>query len=92
MSIHLALPQQGHMEQLYHLFYYLNKYHNSELILDPSDKVIDQDEFERQYLTSGKFFHVSGNQYLPPNVTDPRGLGFVIKQSVDTDHSGYTFT
>ena len=92
MSIHIALPKQGHMEQLYHLFSYLNKYHNSELILDPSDKVIDQDEFERQYLTSGKFFHVSGNQYLPPNVTDPRGLGFVITQSVDTDHSGYTVT
>ena len=80
------------MEQLYHLFSYLNKYHNSELILDPSDKFIDQDEFERQDLTSGKFFHVSGKQYLQPNVTDPRGIGFVITQSVDTDHSGYTFT
>ena len=70
----------------------MNKYYNSELVLDPSDQVIGQAEFERQYWTSRKFGHVSGNEDLPPNMPATRGLVFVIMPRVDVYHSGYTFT
>ena len=72
------------MEQLYHVFAYLNKYHSSELVLNPSDQVIDQAEFGRQYWTSGKFFYVFGKEdIITPNICAPRGLTFVDMERVD---------
>ena len=52
MSINNLLPREGHLEQMYYVLVYMKKYHNSELVFYPSDQVIDQAEFERQYCTS----------------------------------------
>ena len=35
MSSHLALPREGHLEQVLHIFAFLKKYHNTELVYDP---------------------------------------------------------
>ena len=40
------------MDKIYHVFVCLKKYHNSELVLNPSNQVIDQAGFERQDWTS----------------------------------------
>ena len=45
MSSHIALPREGHLIHLLQIFSYLCKYHNSELVLDPSDPVIDTSLF-----------------------------------------------
>ena len=47
MSSHLALPREGHLEQLFHIFAYLKKYHNTELVYDPSDPMIDESQFRQ---------------------------------------------
>lgn len=47
MSSHLALPRVDHLEQLFHLFGYLDKHHNSEMVFDPTEHSIDEDQFER---------------------------------------------
>ena len=78
------------MVQLYRVFAYLKKYHKSELGLDPSDQVIDRDEFEHQDWTSHEFGHVSGKYYLAPNMPDPHGLVFAVMARVDIDHAGDT--
>ena len=36
VSIYVAMPIEGHMEQLYHTFSYLKLHHNSRLVLDPN--------------------------------------------------------
>ena len=46
MSLHLALPRKGRLHQVLHIFTYLSKYHNTELVYDPSDPVVEQDVFE----------------------------------------------
>ena len=48
MSSHMALPREGHLAQLFHIFSYLRKYHNSELVFDPSDPVIDESKYQKQ--------------------------------------------
>ena len=45
MSSCLALPREGHLQALFHLFTYLNKKHNAELVYDPTDPVIDMNMF-----------------------------------------------
>jgi hypothetical protein len=92
MSSHLALPRQGHLEQLLHVFAYLKKHHNAELVLDPSDPVVDEASFERRDWTSSEFGHIQGAEELPGNMPEPRGLGFVMRAKVDADHASDTIS
>ena len=88
----LVLTQEWHLEKQYHFFAYLEKCHNYELVIDPSDQVIYQYESEFQDWTSSKFFHVSGMEDIPTNMPATIGLVFVVAEMVDADHAGYTFT
>ena len=92
MSSHLALPRKGHMEQVMQIFGYLKKYHNAELVFDPSDPTIDEQDFERKDWTSSEFGLVEGKEELPPNMPEPRGMGFTIVAKVDADHASNTVT
>ena len=90
--IHLALPQRRHLEQIQHVFSYLKKYHNSELVLDTSDQVIDQSGFEHQDWISSNFVHIYGKEGILPNMPAPYGLCFLVTTTVDAYRTGYTVT
>ena len=92
MSSHLALPRKGHMEQVMQIFGYLRKYHNAELVFDPSNPLINELDFEKKDWASSEFGHVEGKEDLPPNMPEPRGLGFMIVAKVDADHASDTVT
>ena len=66
LSSHLALPRYGHLEQLYHIFAYLKRHHNAEMVFDPSDPVVDESQFEERDWTTTAFGHVQGKEQLPP--------------------------
>ena len=85
MSSHLALPREGHLEQVLHIFAYLKKYHNTELVYDPSDPVVDENDFERRDWASSEFGHVEGKEEFPANMPEPRGHGFIMRAKVDAD-------
>ena len=92
LSSHLALPREGHLYQLFQVFAYLKKYHNTEMVYDPSDPVIDEAAFELKDWTSSEFGHIQGKEELPPNMPEPRGQGFVINAKVDADHAADSVT
>ena len=92
MSSHLAMLRKGHLNQVLHIFAYLHKYHNTELVYDLSDRVVEQDVFERRDWTSSEFGAVQGKEEVPSNMPEPRGLGFVMRVKVDTDHASDTLT
>ena len=91
LSSCLALTRYGHHEQVLHVFDYLKKYHNTEMVLNPSYPEIDQNQFERQdwYHT---VFGDTLTEDLQPNLPYPRGLGFVLSTYVNSDHAGNTIT
>ena len=78
LSSHLALPREGHLYQLFQVFAYLKKYHNTEMVYDPSDPCINESAFELNDWTSSEFEHIQGKEELPLNMPEPRGQGFVI--------------
>ena len=55
MSSHLALPREGHLKELFHIFAYLRKYHNSEMVFDPNDPFVDERHFEEKYWNTSEF-------------------------------------
>jgi len=90
MSSHLALPREGHLEQVIRIFGYLNSHHNTELCFDPTYPDIDHDTYEKRDWTTSEFGHVQGQEELPPNMPQPRGAGFIIQAFVDADHASDT--
>ena len=62
------------------------------MVFDPSDPVVDESQFEERDWTTTAFGHVQGEEQLPPNMPEPRGLGFVMRAKVDADHAGDTTT
>jgi len=94
LSSHIALPREGHLEQLCRIFGYLKKYHNTELVFDPSDPVINMQDFERQDWSSSEFGHLESKspKEVHPKMPRPRGAGFTIRGKVDADHASDTVT
>ena len=90
MSSHLALPREGHLEQVLHIFAYLKKYHNTELVYDPSDPVVNENDFERRDWASSEFGHVEGKEEFPAKMPEPRGHGFIMRAKVDAYHASDT--
>jgi hypothetical protein len=79
LSSHLALPREGHLQQVLNIFGYLKKHHNTEIVFDPTLPVIDYRLFERKDWTANEFGHVcETKEELPPNLPQPRGAGFVV--------------
>ena len=91
MPAHLALPHKRHLQQLFHIFAYLKKHHNAEMVLDPSDPVVELSQFERQDW-SHTVFGDDLVEELPPDMPSPRGQGFRMRVLVDSDHAGDTVT
>ena len=94
LSSHLVMPREGHLEELYHVFAYLKKHMNSEMVFDPSEPEIDLNEFPRQdwsysvYSSPGEEL----KEVLPPDMPEPLGNGFTIRCFVDADHAGNLVT
>jgi hypothetical protein len=92
LSSHLALPREGHRNQVFHIFTYLGKYHNTELVFDSSDPCVEGSNFELKDWTSSEFGHLQGDEELPPNMPQPGGLGFIMSAKVDADHASDSIT
>ena len=71
MSSHLALLREGYLDQVFQIFTYLKKYHNAELVYDPSDPVVNEHEFEQRDWTASKFGHLQGLEVVPLNMPEP---------------------
>jgi hypothetical protein len=46
MSSHLALPREGNLKEIYHIFAYLKSHSNTEMVFDPTPPIIDMSLFE----------------------------------------------
>ena len=77
MSSHLALPREGHLQEVLHIFAYLKKHMNSEMVFGPSLPETDMDSFAKQdwnysiYSTPGEEL----KEELPLKMPEPLGTG-----------------
>jgi hypothetical protein len=90
MSSHMALPREGHLTQLFHMFAYLKKKHNSRMVFDPSYPFIDEERFRSE--EDWKVLYGDVKEAIPPNAPEPRGKEVVIRHYVDADHAGERLT
>jgi hypothetical protein len=85
MSSHLALPRVGHLAQLFHIFAYLKKRHNAEMVFDPSYPVIQADRFPEREMEE---LYPDTKEEVAPDAPEPLGKEVVSRHWVDADHAG----
>jgi hypothetical protein len=90
MSSHLALPRVGHLDELFHIFGYLDKHHNAEMVFDPTEPEIDEDQFQRRDWANSIYGDIE--EELPSNMPPALGRGFRMRTYVDSDHAAETVT
>ena len=90
MSSHMALPREGHFSQLFQIFAYLKRYHNTELVFDPSNRDINYNSFVHQDWDSSEFGPM--DKELPSDAPKSGGMGFTMVAYVDSDHVGAVIT
>ncbi|KAL7528322.1 hypothetical protein ACHAXR_005938, partial [Thalassiosira sp. AJA248-18] len=94
MSSHLALPREGHLKEVLHIFAHLKKHHNAEMVFDPSEPEVDLSLFPKEdwsysiYSTPGSEL----KEELPADMPDPLGKQFTMRVFVDADHAGDNVT
>jgi len=89
LSAHNALPREGHLEAVYHVFSYLKGHENSRLVFDPAYPDIDDKRFR---VSDWSVFYPEANDELPPHMPEPRGFPVEVTCFVDADHAGNLLT
>jgi hypothetical protein len=85
-----VLPQQGHLDALFHLFAYLEKKQNAQIIYDPMYPDIDLRVFKQ---CDWKQFYGEVKEAIPPNALPQRGKDVVdLCMFFDADHAGDKLT
>ena len=85
MSTHLALPRQGHLEQLYHIFGYLRAHPKRSLFFDPQHRKVGEWAFKEYDWYD---FYVDAKEQLPSDMQPPRGRPVSTHCFVDSDQAG----
>ena len=88
MSSHLALPREGHLKEIYHIFAYLKAHSNTEMVFDPTPPVIDMNLFERQDWSFLPYGCDGLTEELPSNMPKSLGPSMTLRVYVDSDHAG----
>ena len=84
LASHVALPRKGHLHNVFYIYAYLKKRHNSRLALDPSYPRIDMRTFHQADWTD---FDGEVKEAIPDNAPEPRGKPIILRALVDFDHS-----
>ena len=85
LASHLALPRQGHLDVVYHIFAYLAQKHNTRLVMDPTYPPIEMNNFKQ---CDWREFYGDATEPIPPNAPPPRGKEVDLRLFVDSDHAG----
>ena len=84
LSSYVANPREGHLEQMYHIFAYLKRHHNSRIVIDPSYPEVDEEAFQK-YDWNNFFGEVK--EQVPSNSPRPLGKEFIMRAFVGASHT-----
>ena len=90
MASMMALPRQGHLKVLFHMFAFLKQRHNGVMVFDPTEPDIDLTKFPNEDWTATAYRQC--HEDIPLNAPKSRGIGFSMRAFVDSDHAGDSVT
>ena len=85
LASHMALPREGHLETVFHLYAYLKHKLNARMVFDPTYPEIDKSQFQEH---DWKSFYGDVKEPIPVDAPEPRGKEVDLRLYVDSDHAG----
>ncbi len=85
MSSYMAMPREGHLDAVLHIFGFLKNKYNSRMCFDPTVPYCDERAFKQ---CDWKEFYGDVVEAIPSNAPEPRGKKVHIRMYVDSDHAG----
>ena len=79
-----AMPREGHLDAVFHIYAYIKNKHNSRMIFDPTYPNIDSSVFKE---CDWREFYGDVKEAIPPNAPPPRGKEVVMRLFVDSSHA-----
>jgi hypothetical protein len=79
-----AMPREGHLDAVFHIYGYIKNKHNSGMIFDPTYPNIDLSNFKE---CDWREFYGDVKEAIPPNAPPPRGKEVVMRLFVDSSHA-----
>ncbi len=89
LSTHLALPREGHLQQVYHVFAFLKNKPKRTIAFDPQHPDIDESRF---ITYDWHDFYRGAKEPIPGDAPEPRGNVVLTHCFVDADHAGNRVT
>ena len=89
MASHMAMPREGHLDTVLHMFAFLRQKYNSRLAFDPTYPTIDMNDFKD---CDWKEFYGDVKEAIPSNAPKPRGKEVDLRGYGDSDHAGEKLT
>jgi hypothetical protein len=89
LSSHLAMPREGHLDQVFHIFAYLKHHNRSSMVFDDQEPVFDETRFTK---CDWAEFYPGAAEVMPPNAPELRGKSVTTSAFVDADHAGCRVT
>jgi hypothetical protein len=83
LSSHLALPRDGHLQQVYHIFGYLKKSPRRRVFLDPDHPDISEERFHK---FDWEDFYKDAAESIPHDLPEARGNYMSTHCFVDANH------
>ena len=85
MSQQLALPREGHLEQVLHIIGYLKQHPKLCLMFDSDSPKVNENWF---LVYDWEDFYCSATEAIPPNQPEARGNAVITSAFVDADLTG----
>lgn len=85
----LALPREGHLAAVFHIFAYIKKKHNGRMVFDPTYPEIDKTRFPEQDCSNT---YGDVKEAIPSNAPKPLVKPVVMQCYVDADHAADKLT
>ena len=85
MLSYMAMPREGHLDAVLHIFGYLKIKYNSRMAFDPTVPYYDKTSFQE---CDWKEFYGDVREAIPTNAPEPRGKGCIFGCMIDSNHAG----
>ena len=84
LSSRMAMPREGHMDAMFHVFAYLKAINNSRMVFDPTYPYINKTNFQEH---EWKRLYGDVKEEIPNNLPKPLGREVNIRMFVELDHA-----
>jgi len=84
LSAHLALPREGHLEQVLHIFGYLKSHKQMRILFDSGYSKVKENWFQEYDWFD---FYKDAKEAMPPNMPEARGNSVTLTCFVDAGHA-----